>query len=128
MVLISTLYPALTGAAGISATNWSDDNWAGKTGMLRWSRQMPARLLILIALLAGAAPAQTSPSPLFSQVDEMLKGLSEITGWKVQRNVPLFTFWRYMENTISTGLRKTKMIRASGILRRMFAAADSDHR
>ncbi len=60
--------------------------------MLRWSRQMPARLLILIALLAGAAPAQTAAAPpssaIFSQVDEILRELSEITGWKVQRTVP----------------------------------------
>ncbi|MGH9593019.1 MAG: ImmA/IrrE family metallo-endopeptidase [Bryobacteraceae bacterium] len=59
---------------------------------------MPARLLILIALLAGAVPAQTSPSQsspaIFSQVDEMLKGLSEITGWKVRRNVPSETLSR----------------------------------
>jgi len=54
---------------------------------------MPARFLILVALLAGTAPAQTTP-PLFSQVDEMLKGLSEITGWKVQRTVPSETLSR----------------------------------
>jgi len=54
---------------------------------------MPARFLILVALLAGTAPAQTTP-PLFSQVDEMLRGLSEITGWKVQRTVPSETLSR----------------------------------
>ena len=55
---------------------------------------MPARLFLILSL-AGAAlaqtPAQTSAPPsaaIFSQVDEILRTLSEITGWKVQRTVP----------------------------------------
>jgi len=48
---------------------------------------MLARLLVLAALLAGSLLGQ-STSTLFSQVDQMLRGLSEITGWKVQRKVP----------------------------------------
>jgi hypothetical protein len=51
--------------------------------MLRWSRQMYPRVLLLLTL-AATAPAQT----IFSQVDEMLRTLSDITGWKVQRTVP----------------------------------------
>ena len=39
---------------------------------------------LLLLTLAAAAPAQN----LFSQVDEMLRTLSDITGWKVQRTVP----------------------------------------
>ncbi len=55
---------------------------------------MPARLFLILSL-AGAAlaqtPAQTSAPPsdaIFSQVDDILQTLSEITGWKVQRTVP----------------------------------------
>jgi hypothetical protein len=44
---------------------------------------MYLRVLLLLTL-AAAAPAQT----IFSQVDEMLGTLSDITGWKVQRTVP----------------------------------------
>lgn len=51
--------------------------------MLRWSRQM-YRALLLLLILSEAAPAQT----IFSQVDQILGTLSEITGWKVQRTVP----------------------------------------
>jgi hypothetical protein len=40
--------------------------------------------VLLLFILAAAAPAQT----IFSQVDEMLRTLSDITGWKVQRTVP----------------------------------------
>ena len=52
---------------------------------------MVSRPLLLIALLAGAAAAQkpAAPSgPLFSQIDEILQALSDITGWSVQRSVP----------------------------------------
>jgi hypothetical protein len=52
--------------------------------VLRWSRQMLRRLLLLLTL-AGAAFSQT---PIFSQVDDILRALSGITGWKVQRTVP----------------------------------------
>jgi hypothetical protein len=52
--------------------------------MLRWSRQMLPRLGLLL-FLASTAFAQNA---IFSQVDEMLRTLSDITGWKVQRTVP----------------------------------------
>ncbi len=45
------------------------------------------RRLILLALAASAALAQP-PSKLFEQVDPILAGLSQITGWKVERKVP----------------------------------------
>ena len=51
--------------------------------MLGWSGQM-LRSFLLLLTLAGAASSQT----IFSQVDEMLRTLSDITGWKVQRTVP----------------------------------------
>ena len=70
------------------------------TRVLRWSRRMPARLFLILSL-AGAAlaqtPVQTSAPPsgaIFSQVDDILGTLSEITGWKVQRAVPSETLSR----------------------------------
>jgi hypothetical protein len=44
--------------------------------------------LVLLALLAAAAPAQQSASSLFQEVDEMTSALSGITGWPVKRKVP----------------------------------------
>ena len=40
--------------------------------------------ILLLALLISAAPAQS----LFEQVDDIVKSLSQITGWKVKRRVP----------------------------------------
>ena len=45
------------------------------------------RRSILLALLASAALAQPR-NKLFEQVDPILAGLSQITGWKVERKVP----------------------------------------
>jgi hypothetical protein len=45
------------------------------------------RRLILLALWASAALAQPK-SKLFEQVGPILEGLSQITGWKVERKVP----------------------------------------
>ncbi|MFM2124242.1 MAG: hypothetical protein RL328_693 [Acidobacteriota bacterium] len=44
------------------------------------------RILAALLLLAASAAAQTSP--LFQQVGEMLNALSQITGWRVKRNIP----------------------------------------
>jgi hypothetical protein len=95
---------------------------------------MPARLLILIALLAGVAPAQTSasqtPTALFSQVDEMLKGLSEITGWKVQRSVPSEIlsrekFAKMVQEGVK-GAEGDKETRAAEITLKMFGLVPQD--
>ena len=52
---------------------------------------MPRRFniprLLLLAALASVAPAQPQ-TKLFEQVAPMLEGLSQITGWKVERKVP----------------------------------------
>jgi hypothetical protein len=53
----------------------------GRTIFSTVRRGAPALCLLL---LAAAAPAQT----IFSQVDDILRALSDITGWKVQRSVP----------------------------------------
>src|SRR5215469_2087386 len=43
--------------------------------------------LFVAAMLAAAAFGQP-PASLFSQVDEMVSDLSQITGWKVKRHLP----------------------------------------
>src|SRR5260370_25937744 len=48
--------------------------------------RMLVRLLLLV-LLAAAAPAQNASS-VFEHVDAMVATLSEITGWKVHRKCP----------------------------------------
>jgi hypothetical protein len=53
--------------------------------VLRWSRQMLSRLVLLLSLTGAAFSQQPS---VFSQVDDMLRTLSDITGWKVQHTVP----------------------------------------
>jgi hypothetical protein len=45
---------------------------------------MPARLLLAFLLTAAAAYAQPSAA-LFSQVDQMVTALSEITGWPIAK-------------------------------------------
>ena len=41
--------------------------------------------LVALLILGSTAFAQT---PIFSQIDDMLRTLSDITGWRVQRTVP----------------------------------------
>src|SRR5438105_2440772 len=50
------------------------------------------RRLLSFILLAASASAEPAPNPpLFSQIDEMLRSLSNITGWPVRRKVPAKT-------------------------------------
>src|SRR3954462_2383826 len=64
--------------------------------MIRWwrllvttmfRRLLVAELLFAAAAFAGSAPAITPPA-VFSQMDQMVSTLSEITGWPVKRRVP----------------------------------------
>jgi hypothetical protein len=90
---------------------------------------MPRRLLVryflpllLLAGLASAAPAPSTPA-LFAEVGPILNGLSQITGWKVERKVPAELlsrdkFRHYMES----GVNKTnpKEVRAEELTLKMF--------
>jgi hypothetical protein len=51
---------------------------------------MPFRsvLLFLISAAVAAAEGSAPPGRLFDQIDEMLRSLSQITGWRVHRTVP----------------------------------------
>src|SRR5450755_2463609 len=55
--------------------------------MLRWWRPMSPRLFVVALLTAATAFAETAPT-VFSQVDEMVMTLAEITGWPIKRKVP----------------------------------------
>ena len=48
---------------------------------------MPPRLFVVALLTAATAFAETAPT-VFSQVDEMVATLAEITGWPVKKKVP----------------------------------------
>jgi hypothetical protein len=48
---------------------------------------MSSRLSVVALLTAATAFAETAP-PVFSQVDEMVMTLAEITGWPIKRKVP----------------------------------------
>ena len=58
--------------------------------MLRWSRQMFPRLGLFLSLACAALAQNLAPptNAIFSQVDDILQTLSDITGWRVQRTVP----------------------------------------
>lgn len=76
--------------------------------------------ILLLALLISAAPAQS----LFEQVDNIVKSLSEITGWKVKRRVPSEmlskeSFRRNMESRMKDKSSKEE-IRTEEITLKMF--------
>jgi hypothetical protein len=79
-----------------------------------------------LLLLAAAAPAQT----IFSQVDEMLRTLSDITGWKVQRTVPAEilskdNFSKMVEEGVKDA-ETSKETRAAEIALKMFGLVPQD--
>jgi len=84
---------------------------------------MPARLLLALLLTAAAALAQPSAA-LFSQVDQMVTTLSEITGWPVRHKVPSEilskdSFRRYLEEH-TKGRSRQKEIHAEELALKMF--------
>src|SRR5690242_21766833 len=94
---------------------------------------MVSRPLLLIALLAGSAAAQrpaAAPTPLFSQIDEILQTLSDITGWRVQRTVPAEilskdNFRKMVEEGVKDA-EGNKETRAAEIVLKMFGLVPRD--
>jgi len=81
---------------------------------------------LLLLTLAAAAPAQT----IFSQVDDMLQTLSDITGWKVQRTVPAEilskdNFRKMVEEGVKDA-ETNKETRAAEIALKMFGLVPPD--
>src|SRR5665213_2166279 len=101
---------------------------APATRMLRWSRQM-LRSLFLLLTLAGAAFSQQQPS-IFSQVDDMLRTLSDITGWKVERTVPAEILSKDdFRKMVEEGVKDAegdKQTRAAEIALKMFGLVPQD--
>ena len=86
------------------------------------------RRSILLALLASAAPAQPR-NQLFEQVDPILAGLSQITGWKVERKVPAeilhqSDFKRMMQDHMNDSSKKE--VRAEEETLKMFGLVPPD--
>ena len=86
------------------------------------------RRLILLALLASAALAQPQ-SKLFEQVEPILAGLSQITGWKVERKVPAeilhqSDFKRIMQDHMNDSSKKE--VRAEELTLKMFGLVPPD--
>ena len=94
---------------------------------------MVSRPLLLIPLLAGAASAQhpaAAPTPLFSQIDEILRTLSDTTGWRVQRTVPAEilakdNFRKMVEEGVKDA-ETSKETRAAEIALKMFGLVPQD--
>jgi hypothetical protein len=81
---------------------------------------------LLLLTLAAAAPAQT----IFSQVDAILRTLSDITGWKVQRTVPAEilskdNFRKMVEEGVKDA-EGNKETRAAEIALKMFGLVPED--
>jgi hypothetical protein len=86
------------------------------------------RRLILLALMASAALAQPQ-NKLFEQVEPILAGLSQITGWKVERKVPAeilhqSDFKRLMQDHMNDSSKKE--VRAEELTLKMFGMVPPD--
>jgi hypothetical protein len=84
--------------------------------------------LILFALMASAALAQAQ-NKLFEQVDPILAGLSQITGWKVERKVPAeilhqADFKRLMQDHMKDS--NPKEVRAEELTLKLFGLVPAD--
>jgi hypothetical protein len=82
--------------------------------------------ILVAALLVSCAPAQS----LFEQVDDIVKTLSEITGWNVKRKVPSQmlskdSFRKNMESRMKDKSSKTE-IRTEEITLKMFGFVPQD--
>src|SRR5437588_341029 len=103
--------------------------------MLRCNWVHPVRKRFLIFLLAAAVafaqPAVRPSQPnVFSQIDEMLNGLSQITGWPVKRKVPAQVlakeqFKKYVDKHMNEAAGD-KEIQAQEITLKMFGLVPQD--
>jgi hypothetical protein len=86
------------------------------------------RRLLLLAWFAWTAAAE-SRTPLFDQVGPILNGLSQITGWKVERKVPAeilhqADFRRFMQDHMKDA--GPKEVRAQELTLKMFGLIPQD--
>ena len=97
-----------------------------------------ASLLVYLPLFAGTAAAQTGSTDeptqdsklLFDQVEPILQGLSEITGWKIKRKVPADYISRdHLHNFIQRRVKevlKPEDIRLEALSLKMFGLIPGD--
>jgi hypothetical protein len=83
-----------------------------------------ARRVLLLFLLVGLIADAQAPAPVFAQVDEILQGLSSITGWRVQRKVPAENlskdkFKHLVEDSLKD-VASNKEVRAQELTLKMF--------
>lgn len=84
--------------------------------------------LVLLAFLVSTAQAQSQPA-LFQQIDPILQGLSKITGWKVERQVPAEMLSRAkFRHTMEAHMKDTnpKEVRAQEQTLKMFGMVPPD--
>jgi hypothetical protein len=93
---------------------------------------MPARVLLFVALACAASAQAPAPlsNPIFSQVDNILRTLSDITGWRVQRTVPAEilskdNFRKMVEDGVKDA-EGDKQTRAAEIALKMFGLVPGD--
>ncbi len=88
--------------------------------------------LLLLAFLISAAQAQSPPAALpalFQQIDPILQGLSQITGWKIERSVPAEMLSRTkFRHTMEAHMKDTspKEVRAQELTLKMFGMVPQD--
>jgi hypothetical protein len=84
--------------------------------------------LLFLAVMASAAPPEPPPA-LFRQIDPILQGLSQITGWKVERKVPAEMLSRTnFRRTMEDHMKDTspKELRAQELTLKMFGMVPQD--
>ena len=91
--------------------------------MLRWSRQM-------YRAVCSFPRRDRSRKTIFSQVDDMLRTLSDITGWKVERTVPAEILSKdKFSKMVEEGVKESegdKETRAAEIALKMFGLVPQD--
>src|ERR1700687_3484272 len=91
------------------------------------SRTLGLAPLLWIAM--GPSAHAATPA-VFDQVDEMMRSLSEITGWKVQRKVPAEIMGKEkFRKLVETGMKDAngdKEVRAEEIALKMFGFVPAD--
>lgn len=92
---------------------------------------MPFRSVLLFLISAAVAAAQDSAPPgrLFDQVDEMLRALSQITGWRVHHTVPAKMIGNDEFRTILKGhvdKSDPKKVRAEELTLKIFGLVPAD--
>ena len=80
--------------------------------------------LLLLAFLVSAAQGQSPP--LFQQIEPILEGLSKITGWKVERNVPAEMLSRSKFRHTMEAHTSPKEVRAQETALKMFGMVPQD--